>query len=99
MTHMSSFEPTQALKLTSALNGAPVAFEVDGIQAQQRIGWSVVVLGHLREVTETTEIEALEKTPLVPWASGAKRHYVRVESDRLSGRRVSVADLPSNWWG
>jgi hypothetical protein len=76
-----------------------VAFEIDGIQTQERIGWSVVVLGHLREVTDATEIDALQKTPLVPWASGAKEHYVRVDSDRLSGRRLSVADLPSNWWG
>ena len=76
-----------------------MAFEVDGIDSQQRIGWSVVVLGQLREVTEPTEIDALQKTPLVPWASGDKQHYVRVDSDRLSGRRVSVAALPSNWWG
>ena len=93
------FRTGPGAKLTAALNGAPVAFEVDGIDAQQRIGWSVVVLGQLREVTEPTEIDALQKTPLVPWASGAKQHYVRVDSERVSGRRVSVADLPSNWWG
>jgi hypothetical protein len=93
------FRTDPGAKLTAALTGAAVAFEVDGIDAQQRIGWSVVALGQLREVTEPAEIDALQKTPLVPWASGAKQHYVRVESDRLSGRRVSVADLPSNWWG
>ena len=93
------FRTDPGAKLTAAFHGAPVAFEVDGIDAQQRIGWSVVVLGQLREVTEPTEIDALHKTPLVPWASGAKQHYVRVDADRVSGRRVSVADLPSNWWG
>jgi nitroimidazol reductase NimA-like FMN-containing flavoprotein (pyridoxamine 5'-phosphate oxidase superfamily) len=86
-------------KLTAALNDAPVAFEVDGIQAHERTGWSVVLLGRLEPVTDSTEIEALLKTPLVPWAPGAKQHYVRITPDRLTGRRVSVADLPSNWWG
>ena len=93
------FRTDPGSKLTAALSGAPVAFEVDGIHTQQRIGWSVVVLGHLREVTEISEINALQKTPLIPWASGAKQHYVRVDADRLSGRRVSLAELPSNWWG
>ena len=86
-------------KLTAALSGAPVAFEVDGIQGQERVGWSVVVLGHVEEVTDSAEIDELRKTPLIPWAPGAKPHYVRIDSDRLSGRRISVADLPSHWWG
>jgi uncharacterized protein len=93
------FRTDPGAKLTAALHGAPVAFEVDGIQKQQQVGWSVVVQGHVQEVTETTELDELRKTPLVAWASGAKEHYVRINPGRVSGRRINVADLPSNWWG
>jgi nitroimidazol reductase NimA-like FMN-containing flavoprotein (pyridoxamine 5'-phosphate oxidase superfamily) len=93
------FRTDPGAKLAPALTGAPVAFEVDGIQAHDRVGWSVVVLGHLQEVTDRAEIDLLSQTPLIPWAPGPKQHYVRVDPDRLSGRRISVADLPSHWWG
>jgi hypothetical protein len=28
-----------------------------------------------------------------------KRHYVRINASQVIGRRIRVADLPSNWWG
>ena len=55
--------------------------------------------GHVQEVTESTELDELRKTPLVAWAFGAKEHYVRINPGRVGGRRINVADLPSNWWG
>jgi hypothetical protein len=76
-----------------------VAFEVDGVQDQEQVGWSVVVQGQVQEVTDTAEIEELRTTPLAPWAPGAKSHFVRINTDRVGGRRVSVADVPSHWWG
>jgi Zn ribbon nucleic-acid-binding protein len=27
------------------------------------------------------------------------RHYVRINASQVIGRRIRVADLPSNWWG
>jgi uncharacterized protein len=33
-------------KLAAALRGAPVAFEVDGVDQDHQVGWSVVVRGH-----------------------------------------------------
>ena len=101
VTHggMVVFRTDRDAKLTAALGGAPVAFEVDGVQEQERVGWSVVVLGYLQEVTDPAEVDELSKTPLIPWAPGAKQVYARVDPDRLSGRQISVADLPSSWWG
>lgn len=92
------FRTDPGSKLAAAIRGAPVAFEVDGVDEQQRVGWSVVVRGDASEVTEATELDRLRQGPLVPWAPGAKSHYVRVPG-RVTGRRISVADLPSNWWG
>ena len=55
--------------------------------------------GHAEEVTEEEQLAALRLEPLLPWAPGAKKHYVRVNASLVSGRRISLADVPSNWWG
>ena len=86
-------------KLTAALHEAPVAFEVDGIDERQQTGWSVVVRGHVETVTDPAECDQLRETPLVAWAPGAKPHYVRVNPRMVTGRRVSLHRLPSDWWG
>lgn len=93
------FRTDPGAKLTAAIHGAPVAFEVDGLDPQQQVGWSVVARGRAAEVTDPAELTRLREGPLVPWAPGAKSHYVRVHHGPISGRRISVADLPSNWWG
>lgn len=93
------FRTDQGSKLDAAVRGAPVAFEVDGVNSERRTGWSVLVRGRAEHVTDRSELERLRRLPLVPLAPGAKRHYVRVKADEVTGRRISVANLPSNWWG
>ena len=93
------FRTDPGSKLTAALHGAPVAFEVDGTDEQQQVGWSVVVRGHIEEVTEPGERDVLSATPLVAWAPGAKAHYVRVNPRMVTGRRIRIPNLPSHWWG
>lgn len=93
------FRTDPGSKLTAAVRGTPVAFQIDGIDEQRRVGWSVLVRGHLEEVTEPGELERLRRSPLVPWAPGDKSHYLRVLPGKISGRRISVAHLPSNWLG
>src|ERR671910_533676 len=86
-------------KLDAAVRGAPVAFEVDGVNRERQTGWSVLIRGQVEYVSDPTDLERLRRLPLVPWAPGAKPHYVRVRPEAVTGRRVSVADLPFNWWG
>ncbi|HEX8509811.1 MAG TPA: pyridoxamine 5'-phosphate oxidase family protein [Propionibacteriaceae bacterium] len=93
------FRTDTGSKLSAAVHGAPVAFEVDGIDEERRIGWSVVIRGHLEEVTDAASLEQLRSTPLNVWAPGAKAHYLRVTVSQMSGRRISVAKLPDNWLG
>jgi hypothetical protein len=92
------FRTDTGTKLDAASHGAPVAFEVDGIDPAERIGWSILIRGSAATVTEPGELSRLEQLPLIPWAPGKKPHYVRV-SGTLSGRRIALADLPSQWWG
>jgi uncharacterized protein len=99
------FRSDPGSKLTAAILGAPVAFEVDGgYNERDQTGWSVVVHGHAEEVTDPAELARLEQLPLVPWAPGAKAHYVRVRPGQVNGRRISLTRInlshfPARWFG
>lgn len=93
------FRTDSGSKLYAAALGEQVAFEVDGINPADRTGWSVLIRGAAEYVTDPGRLNKLRSLPLVPWAPGAKPHYVRINSGQVSGRRISVADLPSTWWG
>jgi len=86
-------------KLEAALRGEQIAFEIDGVDAADRTGWSVLVRGPAERVSDPTELARLRAMPLVAWAPGAKPHYVRIRANAVTGRRISAADLPSSWWG
>ena len=86
-------------RLGNALRSATVSFEIDGIEQRERTGWSVVVSGRAQEVVEPEELDDLRQTPLLSWAPGDRSQYVRITPELVTGRRISVADLPSNWWG
>jgi nitroimidazol reductase NimA-like FMN-containing flavoprotein (pyridoxamine 5'-phosphate oxidase superfamily) len=86
-------------RLGNALRDAAVSFEIDGIDQRRRTGWSVVVSGRASEVVDPSEVEELRQTPLLPWAPGDRSQYVRITPELVTGRRINVADLPSNWWG
>jgi uncharacterized protein len=83
----------------AAVAGAAVAFEIDGIDQRSRTGWSVLVRGHAEHVTDDAERHRLEGLGLVPWAPGARPDYVRLTAVEITGRRINVASLPSNFWG
>lgn len=45
-----------------------------------------------------TEVEDSEQELLrvQPWAPGAKRHWVRIAPDTVSGRRIRLAPFPGD---
>ena len=86
-------------KLGRAMRSTTAAFEIDGIDERERTGWSVVVSGRAEEVVEPNELDELRQTPLLPWAAGDRFQYVRIRPRLVTGRCISVAELPSNWWG
>lgn len=93
------FRTDEGSKLDAAVRGAAVAFEVDGISSEHRTGWSVLVQGRADHVTDRVELERLRRLPLVPYAPGQKSHYVRIDPEEVTGRRISVGDMPHEWWG
>ena len=67
-----------------------VAFEIDDIDEQTRQGWSVLVQGIGRDVTEGVDTwsERLRGQELEPWAGGERHHWIAISSPRFTGRRI-----------
>jgi len=90
-------EQTQSVVFRSALGsrirggfgpGTRAAFEIDGTDAVQPTGWSVIIEGEFKEVTDPAEIDRLEGFELEPWAPGVRTHWVRIRATSVSGRRI-----------
>ena len=77
-------------KLDAALRGAVVAFEIDSIDPIYHEGWSVMVQGRAHEVVDPEELKRARTLPLEPWAAGVRDRFVRISSERVSGRRIAL---------
>ena len=82
------FRTAAGTKLSAAARSAIVAFEVDHIEPISHEGWSVLVTGRAYEVLDALRIAELERLPLRPWAPGSRDHFISIDTDRISGRRL-----------
>lgn len=83
------FRTLDGQKLHAAVLAEPVAFEIDGWDAEHRTGWSVLVKGRAQEVTDWADVEHLEQANVVPWSHQMwRRHWIRVVPTEITGRRV-----------
>ncbi len=83
------FRTAPGSKLLIAEQETAVAFEADGIDADRRAGWSVVVRGIARTVEARAEIARLSLLGVWPWADMAERsHWVRITPKTITGRVV-----------
>jgi hypothetical protein len=76
-------------KLDAATNHAVVAFEVDDVDPTAHAGWSVVVRGVAREVTDPIELADAQRDPLARWAPGPDHRIVAISTEIVSGRRIA----------
>jgi transcriptional regulator with XRE-family HTH domain len=77
----------------AAAVGAEVAFEADHVDEAMSQGWSVLVVGPARAVTEPDAVRRLsECAHTEPWAGGEREMWVSIQPTRLTGRRISPAD-------
>ena len=75
---MVIFRTDAGSKLDAAVRGDRLAFEIDGFDALEQTGWSVLVRGAAELVTDEAELGLLRSMPLVSWAPGLKPIYVRL---------------------
>ncbi|MGW1761119.1 helix-turn-helix domain-containing protein [Streptomyces mirabilis] len=71
--------------------GAHVAFEVDHIDEALSQGWSVLIRGFARAVTDPDAVRRLTELAYSgPWAGGERDVWVRLEPTDITGRRIAV---------
>ena len=82
-------------KLDAATDHAVVSFEVDEIDPATEAGWSVVVTGVAREVTDPRTLAEVEERPITRWADGdGAERVIAISVDLVSGRRITASRPP-----
>lgn len=82
------FRTAEGTKFDAAVRGGPVAFEIDHTDPVYQIGWSVVVTGHARLITDEAGLERARALPLRPWSDHAKSNWVGIHAEGATGRRI-----------
>ncbi|MCG6498513.1 pyridoxamine 5'-phosphate oxidase family protein [Kitasatospora sp. A2-31] len=70
-----------------AQEGVVVAYEADAIDPVTRLGWSVVVIGYARPVTDPDRL-ARYREALRPWVAASMDHTVAIRPDLVTGFRL-----------
>jgi nitroimidazol reductase NimA-like FMN-containing flavoprotein (pyridoxamine 5'-phosphate oxidase superfamily) len=76
--------------LLSAVAESIVAFEADEIDAANHVGWSVVVTGRARLVTDRQNIERLRVIMRTSTGPAESARFIRIRPEIVSGRRIST---------
>ena len=76
-------------RLSAATANSVVAFEIDDFDRDRRCGWSVVIIGQARRVSDPDEIASLSCLALQPWVPEGRDQYIRIRPEIVTGRRLS----------
>lgn len=90
------FRTSDDSMLRAAGNNSMVAFEADHADGASETGWSVLMRGRLRDVTDTPISGAWHELTARPWAPGSKNRRMVIEPSAVSGRTIrrrSVTDV------
>jgi len=75
------------IKHNAVSKSQSVAFEVDEIDVDHECGWSVLVVGRMKEASGAARARA-EALGLYAWAPGSRHHLIRIRPEFVSGRRI-----------
>jgi len=75
-------------KLSAVSAGVEVVFEVGENSPEYRAGWSVIVRGTAREITDPSRLDSLRWGSLRSWAVSSSEHWVEISIGEISGRIV-----------
>jgi hypothetical protein len=82
------FRTDPGTKLDAVAASPAIAFEIDGVDEEHELGWSVLVVGPARRLGTPAEIAHAKTLPLQPWAAGEKAHIIRLSPTHVTGRRI-----------
>lgn len=86
--HTIVFRTDEGTKLRALDRSPAVCYEADGIDFEDRAGWSVLVKGRAVVLTDPEELRRIAELPLRFWAIGTKPHWVRIVPTEVTGRRI-----------
>ncbi|MFG2535903.1 helix-turn-helix domain-containing protein [Streptomyces sp. NPDC048511] len=74
--------------------GHETAFEVDHIDEAFSRGWSVLLVGEARTVTDPDDVREFEAAHAAtsPWAGGERDLWIALTPGKVTGRRIVVRD-------
>jgi hypothetical protein len=81
-------------KLAAASANLVVAFEADELDPDLRSGWSVTVVGHAQPITGVEDLVEIAGTFVQPWVQGRRDHFIRIRTEKITGRRFRERGLP-----
>jgi nitroimidazol reductase NimA-like FMN-containing flavoprotein (pyridoxamine 5'-phosphate oxidase superfamily) len=89
------FPASDVDRYRAAERGDVVGFEVDEIDLDRQLGWTVTAVGHLSVVESNEKADLQHVLPLRPWAAQTDHHLIRLGIESLEGRRlVAGAERP-----
>jgi transcriptional regulator with XRE-family HTH domain len=74
--------------ITGGVSQQQVSFDVDHIDDTLSEGWSVLLSGTARIITDPAELEHATALGIEPWAGGDREVYVRMSASQITGRRI-----------
>ncbi|WP_413316998.1 pyridoxamine 5'-phosphate oxidase family protein [Agrococcus sp. 1P02AA] len=80
-----TFRTAPGTKLAGVLLADDVVFEIDNIGVKE--AWSVIGHGRARRLESADEVEAAAALPIHPLIPTVTREFVRLDLERVSGRR------------
>jgi uncharacterized protein len=86
------FRTSPAGPLADLVRRTSVAFEIDGIDEQDKSGWSVLVLGFAEAMAHNYLLTSAWETGPVPWADGIRNLFIEIKPRKISGRAVRGRD-------
>ena len=88
---------TAGAAIISAANrhGVVVAYEADSIDSENHLGWSVIVVGTARLLTDDAAAARYRRL-LEPWISGAVDDVITISADLVTGYRMVPVEAAEN---
>lgn len=84
------FRTASESSMTHGVHGQQVSFDVDHFDDALGEGWSVLLSGTARIITDPAEVDRAERLGIEPWAGGERQAYVRITVTQVTGRRIRV---------
>jgi nitroimidazol reductase NimA-like FMN-containing flavoprotein (pyridoxamine 5'-phosphate oxidase superfamily) len=82
------FRTDPGTKLSAVATAPTIAFEIDGLDDEHELGWSVLVVGPARWLSTREQFEHVHSLGLQSWAAGEKANVVRLSPIKVTGRRI-----------